>query len=482
VKNCLLVALIAVISLGSSAIAQTSEIPCPAGFRSDKLVCLIPQVYGPNGLVVENTSFNALGVAQFQNSLPQALNPLNSSIARQTALLPLASPYSGIRFSWDPGSRVYIASTGSLGPVLGDRAETIGRYRISLGFAYQHFEFESHDGINLDSLPAVFTQPDTLATSFGTVCSLPPPDSTANMGDACAFIRDIVTSDNKIDLKLHQFTTFITFGITNRIDVSMAIPIENVRMGIQSLATIKDISQNALHRFPVASSPLCSPSDQLCLQTSTSQFRTASGIGDITFRVKGVAAKGERSAFAIGVDIRTPTGDALNFLGAGAPGLKPFVAWSYTSRISPYVNVGYEVNGSSVTAGDVTTGREDKLPSQLTYSAGADIGVTRWLTAALGIVGQEVLQAPRLASSTFEEPLKCIPDVNSACPALAAPPAPTDPNVVATTGSYNISNISVGAKLKPFARLVITGNVLIRVNDGGLRAKPVPLIGVSYTF
>jgi hypothetical protein len=51
--------------------------------------------------------------------------------------------------------------------------------------------------------------------------------------------------------------------------------------------------------------------------------------------------------------------------------------------------------------------------------------------------------------------------------------------------SYNVTNASMGIKMRPFAslsRLVFTANVLVRLDDGGLRSKAVPLVGVGYTF
>jgi len=450
---------------------------CPNGTSSDKLICLIPQVYGSNGLVLENIGSQQLGVTGgFQNGLPASLSPLNSAIARQAALLPMASPYSGITFSWDLFSLVDTSTTESLGPILGERAETIGKYRVSVGFAYQYFKFDHLDGVNLKALPAVFTQPDNVDQAVpGTTCSLSPPDSPANKG-SCGFIRDIITTSNRLDLTVHEFTTFVTFGLTSRIDVSMAIPIENVRMGISSDATIVDISNSGLHQFPNQAN--C---DSPCLHTSSSNIRNASGVGDITFRVKGLAWKGERAALALGVDVRAPTGDALNFLGAGAAGVKPFVVWSYRHRISPHAMVGYETNGSSVVDGDITTGRKAKLPSQLTYSGGADVWITKWLSAAFELVGQQVFEAQRLLTTTFSEPRKC---VDAFCNDLVPvpPPTPTHPDLLPTTGSYNITNASIGAKIKPTQHLVVTGNVLLRLNDGGLRSKAIPLVGVSYTF
>jgi hypothetical protein len=55
-------------------------------------------------------------------------------------------------------------------------------------------------------------------------------------------------------------------------------------------------------------------------------------------------------------------------------------------------------------------------------------------------------------------------------------------NITTFASTVNQSNISMGAKVRPMARLLITGNVLFRLNDAGLHFKPSPLIGVSYTF
>src|SRR5882672_8113556 len=104
---------------------------CPLGVASDKLICVIPQLFGANGLQVANGNHQG----HFEGSfLDSSFRPLSSDIARQAALVPLASPSSGITFAWDASANVFIASTDSFGPVLSDRAETIGRHRLFLAF------------------------------------------------------------------------------------------------------------------------------------------------------------------------------------------------------------------------------------------------------------------------------------------------------------------------------------------------------------
>jgi hypothetical protein len=472
-KHVVLAVFLFVALTGTTASAQSL---CPAGVPSDKLICLIPQVYGANGFVLPTASGS-----QFQNTfLTTNLTALNSAIAKQSALLPLASPSSGITFSLDPATQTPIRSTDSFGPILGERADTIGKYRLFLAFSYQYFKFDSIDGLTLKHLPAVFGQPDdsvdvTNLDGSPRTCSV-----TGDNTGACGFIRDVIKTDNRIDLKIHQFTTFVSFGLTNRIDVSIVIPIENVRMGVFSNATIVDNSLSGLHSFSLRSDcgSVPPPSFVPCLNQPFSNIRSVSGVGDMTLRVKGEAWKGERAGLALGVDVRVPTGDALNFLGAGAAGVKPFVVWSYRARISPHVFVGYETNGSSVLASDVSTGQKERLPGQLTYSGGADVWLTKWFTAAFDMVGQQVFEARRSTVTTFQELPACM---DKGCTGFKAT-GNIDRNLSQITESYNITNASLGVKLRPFASLLVTGNVLMKLNNAGLRANVIPLVGVSYTF
>src|SRR6478609_1060947 len=61
---------------------------CPPGVASDKLICLIPQAFGVN----QTLDVNAAASSQFKlDILSHSLNPLNTAVARESALLPLAS-------------------------------------------------------------------------------------------------------------------------------------------------------------------------------------------------------------------------------------------------------------------------------------------------------------------------------------------------------------------------------------------------------
>jgi hypothetical protein len=215
------------------------------------------------------------------------------------------------------------------------------------------------------------------------------------------------------------------------------------------------------------------------LQASFSDSGSASGIGDVVFRGKYEVYKGEHAGVALGVDVRTPTGDEKNYLGSGAAGVKPFGVFSYSARVSPHAELGYEVNGDSILAGDFvgTANKAGSLPNRFIYIVGADAAINKRLTAAFDLYGQHLSDSPRLVSSPYTDLGKCS-DIN--CTTLAT--GTTHSNVAGATSGSNLVDASFGVKVRAFGKLVITGNVLVKLNDDGLRARAVPLVGVGYSF
>jgi hypothetical protein len=465
----------------AAASAQTVD-PCASS--NQNVACTIPQVYGPGGLSAATGDLVHNGhQGHFDNSFNTNLsNPLNSGIATQLALLPIAAPASGISLTFDKSLGVSVASNESFGPILSERAKTVGRHRLHFGFSYEYFHFNNIDGVSLHNIPAVLTHADDSVDNPGATCSI----NTSSNKKKCAFVRDVISTVNSIDLVMNQYTAYAGFGLTKNIDVSVAIPIVNVRMRAASSATIIDNSGSGDHEF--AADPNCPAgeiaTDGNCLHHLFDQpGRHSTGIGDVTFRVKGTVWQGEHAGVAVGLDVRVPTGDTLNFQGSGATAIRPFGVWSYSGRISPHVNVGYEWDGDSVLAGNLATGTKGDLPNQFVYSAGVDAGVLKRLTLAFDLIGQLVLNGEQVsvASQSFLGP--CNTDVPFG-PTGCLNPAPNvnRPNLATNTGNYTITNASFGVRLNPYKRLLISGSVLVKLDNGGLRADYVPLFSLSYTF
>jgi hypothetical protein len=54
--------------------------------------------------------------------------------------------------------------------------------------------------------------------------------------------------------------------------------------------------------------------------------------------------------------------------------------------------------------------------------------------------------------------------------------------IVRNNQDINLTNASLGLKFRVAGRFVVTGNVLLKLDDGGLRSKAIPLVGASYSF
>jgi outer membrane putative beta-barrel porin/alpha-amylase len=460
--------------------AQTTN-PCAAA--SQTLACTIPQVYGAGGLSGSGAFVDSAHQGHFDNSFNTSLAvPLNSGIASQLTLLPLAAPASGIALTFDKSLGVFVASNESFGPILSERSGTLGRHRFFVGASYQFFNFKSIDGMSLKSIPAVLTHADDPNDNAPATCSI----NTTSNKKGCGFVRDVVTTQNSISLYMNQYTGFVAFGLTKNIDLSMAIPVLTVRMSATSDATIVDNSGSRDHEFqPRANCPNVA-SDGNCLEQLFSPGgRHSTGIGDVTLRVKGTVWKGEHAGLAAGLDVRLPTGDKLNFQGSGTTGVRPFAVWSYSARISPHVNVGYEANGDSVLAGDLSTGTKGHIPNQFLYSAGAEARVVKQVTLALDLIGQVVLngQQVTVGQKPFLGPCDTpifTPPSTVGCLAPLAPVQRT--TLLQNQGNYTITSAATGLRINVFKQLLLSGNVLIKLDKGGLRANVVPLVSASYTF
>ena len=210
----------------------------------------------------------------------------------------------------------------------------------------------------------------------------------------------------------------------------------------------------------------------------------------MVLRGKYTVYQGERAGFAAGMDVRLPSGDETNFLGSGAVGVKPFGVFSYKARVSPHAEVGYEVNGGSSLAGNnlvpgsgSATVAKGSLPNRFLYIVGADVVIAKRLTGAVDIYGQRLFSAPEFVSQPYQDYGNCSGPTNpDAVNCAVYTPGTTHPDVAQKIADVNITNASLGLKLRAFSKLVITGNVLLKLDDGGLRSRAVPLVGVSYSF
>jgi hypothetical protein len=394
------------------ATGQSSQ-PCP-GFdpaKNTNLACEIPTAL-QSGVQKANS-----------------LRGLTPTFATQLSQLPTATAVSGSALTFSRSLGVLTTSNESLGTILTQRGETLGRGRWYFSVSYQRFNFSSIDGISLKSVPTVLS---------------------AEQGASGATLLDTVQR-TRIDLAVNQFAAIGSYGLTKRLDITVVVPFSEVILktgAVPGTSGLAEVGQNQLS--PLSNPPFLAGS--------------ATGINDVTAGLKANLVNAEHAKLAIGGDVRFPTGNESNFLGTGAYGFKPYIVFSRTGRVTPNINLGYQWNGSSILSVDPNSGAMQNLPSSFLYSGGIDFRATKRLTLATEFVGQAVIDGPRLALVSAPTPIGSFPSVTN------------------KNGTYAMDSMGGGFKYNPFRGFLITGNVLVALDEGGLRSKVVPLAGISYRF
>lgn len=434
----------ATVCLLVSASGASAQEPYNLAVPVEHLATLFTGLFGPKGLVLDSEATlpgEQPHFAHFNSDFQSNFSQFGTALVSQLVTVPLPSPASGFTYQLDPSTGVFQRSTRSFGPILAERADTIGASHTSLGFAFQRFTFDTIEDLDLNRVPAVFTH-----------------DNAHLLGGR----QDVVTTVNSITANVSQYTTFFTIGVTDRFDVSVAVPIIATDLNVVSEATIERLgTTNPLtHFFRLNNGDI---GDRRFFTASGS----ASGIGDLTVRLKSEIKKTASAGLAVGLDVRVPTGDEMELLGSGAAGLEPFVIWSATyQKVSPHVNAGYQWNGSSVLAGNPATGEAADFPDQVTYVAGADVGVNTRLTFAFDVLGRYVIDAKRLTTQDFH----------------ALDGTSTFPNIAFQNDSFGVWNGAFGVKANVFGRLLVNTNLLFSLDAHGLRDKVTALIGFDYSF
>jgi hypothetical protein len=417
--------------------AAMGQINCLSGSATQKLVCEFPL----SVQVFKNYTALGAGTNLTGESAYQVAEAINVGIATQVSQLPLSSASAGAVVVYHAG----VPETfNNLGPILTDRAQTVGKHRLYIGFTASQFVFTDVDAFALKSLPFAFE-----ATAY-------EPGSNQQV-----VVSNTVTSEQvNLSFKINQFIAVGTYGLTKRADMSVIVPIEYVSLG----ATTNNSNSYILN---------ASNQQVLPPYTNPNSYAsgTASGVGDITINGKGVIWEGERATVSAGLDLRTPTGDDRNLLGSGAWGFTPYLVYSYLAKISPHAKFGYEWNTATElnnTSG--TAGGNKSLPGGMEYDLGADWAMSRKVTVAGDILGSQFLNTPHLSegqSYNFTNNQGQSQTIQTLSPG---------------TASYTINNASVGLKFNPARNLVLSANGLFQLNNTGLRSRPTPLIGISYKF
>ncbi len=348
----------------------------------------------------------------------------------------------GFTFQFDPALGVFTRTTESFGPVFSDRAETTGRGKITLNASYTRHTWDAVDGVKLGSGAL------TVVAIGGTRFNL-------------LEFREKIEAD--------VFTIGGLYGVTDRLDVGVTIPILRVSVQERPRRTrFLDCSPD----FSVCG-PIIQRDDPLIAQKAET-----TAIGDIVLRGKYNVGRwdlwGGQVGFSTSLDVKLPTGDdgdrdafvkpdlrfdpptsglvVDSFLalpdpptGTGIFRFKPqlIVSGSWGS-FSPHINVGAEL------------GETDGVTNDLVYAVGFDWTIAGRATFVADLLGRHAFGVER-------------------------PKIDRDLGVSGKADADQYT-ASIGLKVNPIGTLLVFVNVLIALNDTGLRDAVTPTFGLEWSF
>ena len=358
---------------------------------------------------------------------------VTDAIGNATLSVPLSATSSGATFSFVGG--VPVRTSTSAGPVFGERTQTLGRGRFFLGASVTGVEFTSLNGVPLDAIQLNFKHQDN--------------DPTGSLGDP-EFENDFIAMELAMNVNVVVGTLALTAGLTDFIDVGVAIPFVRTEVSGRTDAQILPFGSTAIHRFGGdATNPV--------LQATATMEGSASGIGDVAGRVKINLGQGETMGAALLTEIRFPTGSEEDLLGTGASQIRATALYSaQLGTFSPHLNVGYAArNGER---------QRDAVIIQTAF----DNLLTEWATLAVGVEGE--LQVG-------DNPFVLPQDIEFHDPFVRTFPATNVPN---TDG--DILRASLGGKFTVRGGTVLVLNGIFPLKDVGLQPDFIWTVGLDFPF
>lgn len=371
-------------------------------------------------------------------------NQFNGALLASLTTFPLGSSSGGFVFEGDPALGDFRPASRSFGPTFAERALTSGRGNFNFGFTFQAARYDSFEGKDLESAgPKFYLQ-------HIDCCGPMDPASFPNP----AFEGDLVEAQVSLKIKTDTTAFLFNYGLTDRWDVGAALPIVHVSLDAGVFARVDRVATagTPIHVFQGSNADTSS-------QTTSG---SATGIGDIVLRTKYRVMKAAGGGLAAGLDLRVPSGNEEDLLGLGTTQAK-FVLIGSTEmgRIGPHFNVSYAVAGESSL-------QDVDIPNEFGYTFGLD-AVAGKATLAFDIIGRTLIDAGRFGDTTRSFPILGGGTV-------------TRTEFGRRDGNLNQVLGAAGIKFPVMEKLLITANALFSINDAGLKAKFIPVVGFEYVF
>jgi hypothetical protein len=479
------------VAVAGAAILSLSLTPTAAGAQDVPLAQLLPElilrdivVQSPVAGLSHEAHFSPLATNEKSNPVVGIVQGFNTQMATQFSTFPLGSSSGGITYVFDESVGTFRRGSGSFGPMFAERALTIGRRKLNVGFNYQRTSYSTFEGQNLDDGSIKFYLRHQDCCHFEDPANLAgftltPLNGTDRLNPP--FKGDIVEAALSLKATTHTTAVFANYGVTDRWDIGLAVPFVRVNLDASVRARMIRLvtwGNPAVHTFEVGNTDAT---------RTVARSGDASGLGDIVLRTKYHVLRAADGGLAAAVDVRLPTGDKNELLGAGGVQAKfLLVVSTERGRLGQHVNIGYTAAQGDVAGGIGSLGAAP-LPDELNYSGGVEFVASPRVTLIGDFVGRTLRNVGRLdlVSKTFEynafEPGTPGPDCGFAafgfhCASVSLDEFGTRP------GNLTLLLGTGGIKFNLTGNLLISGSVLFPLTRAGLRSRVTPVIGLDYAF
>jgi len=341
---------------------------------------------------------------------------------------PVASASSSVTYVYNPTLDTLEREAGVPGPILGERAETIGRRRFNLAVAYSYVRLTTINGDDLDSLvnrPRIRGRSIVFPLRGGI---------TLRDGRFTNFLPVRVEAD--LDVQAHILAPSLTYGVTPDLDLNATLPLLHTSLDVTAHTQVPD------PRFPQFA---LAPHDPNAQRGSRSLSDDASGAGDLLLRAKYVLLRGRYVDAAAALGLSLPTGSQDDLQGSGTTRVQPGLVLSHiiADRFEPLLNVGLDCNADEV----------DR--SIVRWAVGGTAKVWDPLTVALVFLGRHELAVPgeKIPTPFFFQ--------------------------VERSDQYDAS---IGARWRVTDAGFVSVNAIVPLNREGLRAEAIPTVEAEYAF
>ncbi|MFI5279684.1 MAG: hypothetical protein ACHQU1_04250 [Gemmatimonadales bacterium] len=369
---------------------------------------------------------------------------ITAAIGGNVADYPFSAASGGTTFRFEGG--VPVPTSVSPGPVFAERAPTLGRGRVLIGVSYNTLHYTTLRGVDLKNLQLTFTHQNVT----GPACDSIVGQSCDPMG-VPNLENDIMPFTLSLDVNVSLASFVMTYGLTDRIDIGVAIPVVSTTLSGSSFAQIIPFGgPTATHFFGGT------PSNPV-LTASRFVQGSATGLGDVAVRAKVNLRHTDQASLAVLADGRFPTGSQADLLGSGRfSGRILAVLSARAGSFSPHANLGYLIRSDS--------SRNDAVLA----TVGFDHLLSSWVTLAVDVISQLQVGDSKL---TVPGPVEITK------PFLRTIQTSEIPN-----GRDDIVNGSFGFKFTTGHGPTIITNALFPLNRGGLRPNMLWTLGAEYTF